>query len=44
MQDPLHVYIQPYHQEIKKYSFVLADADKVQAEEDHRSEEILWMV
>ncbi|KNE59448.1 hypothetical protein AMAG_03728 [Allomyces macrogynus ATCC 38327] len=41
---PPAVYIQPFHAEEKKYTFVLLDADKVRPDLEMQSEEILWMV
>ncbi|KAI9151001.1 39S ribosomal protein L38, mitochondrial [Blastocladiella emersonii ATCC 22665] len=42
--DPVHVYLQPYHADVKKYTLVLVDADKARPDYEVRSEEILWMV
>ncbi|KNE61119.1 hypothetical protein AMAG_06870 [Allomyces macrogynus ATCC 38327] len=41
---PPAVYIQPFHAEEKKYTFLLLDADKVRPDLEMQSEEILWMV
>ncbi|ORZ41176.1 phosphatidylethanolamine-binding protein [Catenaria anguillulae PL171] len=44
MMEPLKVCLQPYHEEVKKYTFVLVDGDMARPDWEMRSEQVLWMV